>query len=65
MSFFETESDIFKKIFTYIWPVSVIQLATDTDIPKFAYRHIFRYFNKVFWLKLMWIAYSQDLRQHN
>jgi len=29
-------------------------LATDTDIPKFACR----YFNKVFSLKLVWIAYT-------
>jgi len=44
-----------------IWPAANIRLATDTDIPKFAYR----YFNKVFWLKLVWIAYSLDLRQPN
>jgi len=50
----------FQKIFTYIWPIANIWLATDTDIPKFDYRYIFRYFNnyKVFWLKLVWIAYS-------
>jgi len=35
------------------------QLATDTNIPKFAKR----YFNKAFWLKLVQIAYSPDLRQ--
>jgi len=35
-------------------------MATDTDIPKFAYRYIFRYFNKVFWSKLVWIVYSPD-----
>jgi len=41
--FFETDTDIFQKIFTDI------RLATDTDIPKFAYRYICRYFIKVFW----------------
>jgi len=41
-----------KKFFTDIWPVVDILLTTDTDIPKFPYR----YFNKVFWLKLVEIA---------
>jgi len=59
--FFEIDIDIFKKIFTDIWPVANIQLATDTDISKFASR----YFNKVFWLKLVWIVYHPDLRQHD
>jgi len=45
---FETDTDIFKKFFTDIWPAVDIRLATDTDIPKFAYR----YLNKVFWLIL-------------
>jgi len=39
-----------------IWPVADIRLAIDTDIPKFAYQYTFRYFNKIFWLKSMWIA---------
>jgi len=56
--FFET--DIFN-FFTEIWPAADIRLATDTDIPKFAYR----YFNKVFWYKLVWIARIFDLRQPN
>jgi len=47
--FFETDTDIFKNFFTDIWPSADIRLATDTDVSKFAYR----YFNKVFWLKLM------------
>jgi len=38
-------------------------LATDIDIPKFAYRYICRYFNKLFWLKLVGIAYSPYLQQ--
>jgi len=40
-------------------------LSTDSDISKFAYRYICRYFNKAFLLKLVWIAYSPDLWQHN
>jgi len=59
--FFETDTDIFKKIFTDIWPAADIRLATHTDIPKLAYRC----FNKVLWLKLVRIAYSPDLRQAN
>jgi len=42
--------------FTDICPVADIRLVTDTDIPKFAYR----YFNKVFWLKLVGIAYRKE-----
>jgi len=38
-------------------------LATDTDIPKFAYRYFCQYFNKVFWLKLERIAYSPGAKQ--
>jgi len=38
---------IFSIFFTDIWPVADILFITDTDIPKFAYRHICRYFNKV------------------
>jgi len=49
--FFETVTDI--------CPVANIRLATDTDIPKFAYRYICRY------KKLFRIAYSPDLRQSN
>jgi len=30
------------------WPVADIRLATDIDIPKFAYQYFGRYFNKVF-----------------
>jgi len=45
--FFKTDTDNLKK-FTNIWPAVVIPLVTDTEIPKSAYR----YFNKVFWLKL-------------
>jgi len=48
--FVEINTDIFKKIFTDIWPVANIRLATDTDIPKFAYRYNF---NEAFGLKLM------------
>jgi len=51
---YETNTDIFKKIFTDIWSVADIRLATNIDIPNFAYR----YFNKVFWLKIVWIAYT-------
>jgi len=51
--------------FTDTWPTADIRMATDTDISNFAYRYICRYFNKKFWLKLMWIAYSPDLRQPN
>jgi len=29
---------IFSNFFTDIWPAADIRLATDTDIPKFAYR---------------------------
>jgi len=39
-SFFETDTDIFKKNFTDIFPAADIRLATDTDILKFAYRYI-------------------------
>jgi len=63
--FFETDTNMFKKIFTDIWPNSDIRLATITDIQKFAYWYFFRYFNQAFWLKLVWIAYSPDLRQPN
>jgi len=52
---------IFLIFFTGNWPVADMRLATDTDIPNFAYRYIYRYF-KVFWLKLVVIAYSSDLR---
>jgi len=45
---------IFSKNFSPI----ISQLVTDTDIPKFAYRYIFRFFNEVFWLKWVWIDYS-------
>jgi len=30
-------------------------MATDTYIPKFAYRYFCWYFTKVFWLKLVWL----------
>jgi len=50
--------------FTDIWPAVDIRLATDTDISKFAYGHFSRYFNKEFWLKLVRICYSPDVRQH-
>jgi len=46
-------SPIFSIFFTDIWPVNIL-LTTDTDIPKFAYR----YFTKVFWFKLVRIAYT-------
>jgi len=45
--FFESDTDIFN-FFTDIWSVVDIVLVTDTDIPKFAYRYICRYFNKIF-----------------
>jgi len=45
--FFETDTDVFKKFFTNICPAADIRLATDTDIPKFAYRYFCQYF-KVF-----------------
>jgi len=64
ISFFKT--DIFKNfppIFAQLY--TDIRLANDTDIPKFANRYIYQYFNKLFWLKLMWIAYSPDLQQPN
>jgi len=48
--------------FTDIWPVVNILLTTDTDIPKFAYRFICRYFNKVLLLKLVGIAYKSLVR---
>jgi len=51
--------------FTNIWTDADIRLATDTDIPKFAHRYVCRNFNKVFWLKLVRIAYSPGLRQPN
>jgi len=54
--FYETVSPIF--FFADIWPVSDILLTTDTDIQKFAYRYICRHFNKVFWLKLVGIAFT-------
>jgi len=63
--FVETETDIFKTFFTDIWPVTDIRLTTDTDVSKFAHRCICRYLKKIFWLKLVWIAYSPDLRQSN
>jgi len=44
-------TDIFQKFFTDIWPLA--------DIPKY----ICRYFIKVFWLKLVWIAYSHGRPQ--
>jgi len=31
-----------KKVVTDIWPAADIRLATNTDIPKFAYRYICR-----------------------
>jgi len=54
----ETDTDNFITFFIDIWPVVDILLATDTDIPKFVYRYICRYFNNVFWLKLVWTAYT-------
>jgi len=45
ISFFETDTNIFKCFFTDISPAADIQLATDIDIPKFAYRYV----NKAFW----------------
>jgi len=39
--FFETDTDIFKKIFMD-WPIATLQLATDTNIEKFTYRYICR-----------------------
>jgi len=60
----ETDIDIFI-FFTDIRPAAAIRLATATDIPKFAYRYFFRYFKKVFWLKLVRIVYNPNLRQPN
>jgi len=51
---------IFKKKLTNICPVAYIRLAIDTDIPKFTYQYFCRYFNKVFWLKLVVTTYSPD-----
>jgi len=45
--------------------VADILLAADIDILKFAYQYICRYFNKIFWPKLVWIVFSPDLRQPN
>jgi len=39
--FFETDTATFKFFFTAIWPATDIRSATDTDIPKFAYRKYF------------------------
>jgi len=50
-----------KKSFTDIWTVADILLTTDTDILKFASRYIYRYFNEVFWLKLVEIAYTSSV----
>jgi len=50
--------------FTDIWPAADIRLATETDIPKFAYRYIYRYFNKVFWLILVWTATFGSLTKY-
>jgi len=49
---------ILKKIFTDIWPVADILLTTETEIPKFAYRYVCLYFNKVFWLQLVGTVYT-------
>jgi len=54
--FFLNRYPYFQIFFTDLWPVANILLTTETDIPKFAYRYICRYFNKVFWLKLVGIA---------
>jgi len=35
----------FQILFTDVWPVADIRLATDTDILKLAYQYIFRYLN--------------------
>jgi len=60
--FVETNIDnIFKKIFIDIWPVADIRLATNTNISKFAFRYNCQYFNKAFWLKLVYITYNPDL----
>jgi len=45
--FWKTDTDI-SIFFTDIWPAADIRLVTDTDIPKFAYRYIFRYLNEEF-----------------
>jgi len=52
-NFFEIDTNIFKIFFTDICPAANIRLATDTNVPKFAYRYIYRYFKKVFWFKLV------------
>jgi len=44
---------IFSKNFYRYLAVTDIRFATDTDIPRFAYRYIYRYFNNVISLKLM------------
>jgi len=60
ISLFETDTDIFNYFFSDIWPAADIQLAIYTDIPKFAYGYFCRYFNKIFWFKLVGITYSPD-----
>jgi len=57
--FFKNRYRYFQKFFTDSWPTADIRLSTDT---RFAYRYFCRYFDKVFWLKLVWIAYSPALR---
>jgi len=47
VSFVFFETDIFKNFFTDIWSAADVLLTIDTDILKFAYRYIWRYFNKV------------------
>jgi len=50
ISFFETDTDIFKKIFTNIWPAVDFRLATytDTAISKFAYQYFCRFLTRYF-----------------
>jgi len=59
-SFFDTDTntDILKFFFSDIWSVADSLFTTDIDILKFAYRYIFRYFNKVFSVKLVGITYT-------
>jgi len=58
--FFETDIDIFN-FFTDNWLAADIRMATYTDTPKFACRYI----NKVFWLKLLRIAYGNLTNEVN
>jgi len=44
---------MFSIFFPNICQAADIRMATDTDIPKFAYRYIYQYFNEVCWLKLV------------